>query len=158
MFCLLFFIQPAKNFRIKKPTAKVKIWDLINYLAVCCPIRSGTMVGKNQIEIRYDFLNQFQYWNWNWNLLKIGFSVLLSPTWMDGALIGFSFFIPAPSQVDFFCMPFFSPDLSFFCNCIFSSPPTPYFFFLCFWNFSHPPTHYPAPHCPTPTYSPIYLN
>jgi hypothetical protein len=33
------------------------------------------MVGKNQIEIRYDFKNQFQYRNWN--LFKIGFSVLL---------------------------------------------------------------------------------
>ncbi len=43
---------------------------------VCCRIHSGITVDRNQIEIRYDFLNQFQYWNWN--LLRIGFSVLLS--------------------------------------------------------------------------------
>jgi hypothetical protein len=59
--CLLFFIQPGENFRIKKPIVKVNIRDLFNYLAVCCRIHSGITVDKNQIEIRYDFLNQFQY-------------------------------------------------------------------------------------------------
>ncbi len=37
------------------------------------------------------------------------------------------FSIPVPSQVDFFS-PFLSPDLSFFCNFIFSPPPSQFFF------------------------------
>jgi hypothetical protein len=34
----------SKISEIKKPTAKMKIWNLINYLAVCCWICLGTMV------------------------------------------------------------------------------------------------------------------
>jgi hypothetical protein len=47
--------------------------------------------------------------------------------------------------------------LFFFGNFIFSPPHTRFLFFsfFGFWNFSHPPT---TPHCPPPTYSPIYLN
>jgi hypothetical protein len=86
------------------------------------------------------------------------------------------FSIPVPSQVHFFCLPFLSPDLSFFWNFIFSLPPSQFFlfplsqrsvfflgnfifsppptqflFFSCFWNFSRPPTY------PTPPPPSIYL-
>jgi len=44
-----------------------------------------------------------------------------APTWMDGALIGFSF--PVPSQVDFFSLPFLSPDLSFYLHLYFLPGP-----------------------------------
>ncbi len=104
-----------------------------------------------------------------------------APTWMDGALIGFSFlslchprltflfalsqpwsalisgffcnfiFSPSPSQF------FFPPDLCwfFFGNFIFSQPPTRLFFFLLWKLF--PSTHLLS-HCPPPTYSPMYFN
>jgi hypothetical protein len=38
------------------------------------------------------------------------------------------FSIHVPSHVDFFSLPFLSPDLSFFCNFIFSPPPTHFYF------------------------------
>ncbi len=57
------------------------------------------------------------------------------------------FSIPVPSQVDIFCLPFLSPDLSFFLIELYFLPaphPVSFFLFLfCFWNFSHPPTYYP---------------
>jgi hypothetical protein len=67
------------------------------------------------------------------------------------------FSIPVPSQVDFFCLPFFSPDHSFFLQLYFLPAPHPvsFYFSFCFWDFSHQPT---TPHCPPPTYSPLYLN
>jgi hypothetical protein len=47
------YILRAENFRVKKPAAKVKIWNLINYLAVCCQVHSGTTVSKYQIANYY---------------------------------------------------------------------------------------------------------
>ncbi len=83
------------------------------------------------------------------------------------------FSIPVPPHVDFFCLPFLSPDQPwsalisvFICNFFFSPHCTGFLFFFFFWNFSHPPTYYP-PLAPTHllTYifelrvdsSPIYL-
>jgi len=71
-----------------------------------------------------------------------------APTW-----IGFSF--PVSSQVDFFCLPFLSPDLSFFCNSIFSPPPTWFHFILFIFAFETFPTHLlppTVPHRPTHLY------
>ncbi len=72
-----------------------------------------------------------------------------APTGMDGALIGFSFLSLCHPQVGIFPLPFLSPD-SFFCNFIFSLPPTRFLFFFHFWNFSHPPTR-PSTNLPTNT-------
>ncbi len=103
-----------------------------------------------------------------------------APTWMDGALIGFSFLSLCHPRLSFFVCPFSALISVFFCNFIFS-PPLPSFFFspdlrFFFWNFifspaptqffffffcafdtfpTHPPT---TPHCPPLTYLPIYLN
>ncbi len=43
-FIILYKYYLTKNSKLKKPTAKIKIWNLINYLAVCCQICLGTMV------------------------------------------------------------------------------------------------------------------
>jgi hypothetical protein len=51
-----------------------------------------------------------------------------------------------PSHLDFFSLPFPSPDLSFFCNFIFYPPATQFFFFLAFETF---PTHLLPPTVPT---------
>jgi len=40
----------AKIFRIKKPSAQVKIYNLINYLPFCCGNHSGTMVTNASCE------------------------------------------------------------------------------------------------------------
>jgi hypothetical protein len=44
MFIILYKHYLPKNFKIKKPTAKVKIWNLTNYSTICYRIHSGTMV------------------------------------------------------------------------------------------------------------------
>ncbi len=44
IFIILYKYYLSKISEIKKPTAKMKIWNLINYLAVCCWICLGTMV------------------------------------------------------------------------------------------------------------------
>ncbi len=85
----------------------------------------------------------------------------------------FIFSIPAPSQVEFFCLPFLSPDLNFslqlyflptpfpvffpwslffFFGTLFSPRPPPGFFFKIFFETfpTHPPT------APPLTYSPIF--
>jgi hypothetical protein len=64
-----------------------------------------------------------------------------APTWMDDALIGFSFLSLCHPRFTFFCLPFLSPDLSFLLQLYFLPAPHPVFFFL--WNFSRPPTYYP---------------
>jgi hypothetical protein len=47
-----------------------------------------------------------------------------------------------PSQVDFFCLPFLSLDLSFFVQLYFLLA-SHSIFLKKIWNFSHPPTYYP---------------
>ncbi len=102
-----------------------------------------------------------------------------APTWMDGALIGFSFLSLCHPGLTVFVCPFsalisvffatlfssrplpsfFSPwSQYFFWGTLFSPRPPPSFFSFCFETFpAHPPTTRPPP-CPPPTYSPIYLN
>jgi hypothetical protein len=110
---------------------------------------------------------------------RVFFPIWCHP-WMDDGTDGWCsdrilFSIPVPSQVDFFCLAFLSLNLSFFCNFIFSRPPSQFCFsppsqvfffgnfifspaptqlllFFFFWNFSHPP------HCPPLTYVLIYSN
>ncbi len=60
-----------------------------------------------------------------------------APTWMDGALIGFSFLSLCHPRLTF-SLPFLSPDLSFFFATLFCPRPLPSFFFLAFETF---PTH-----------------
>jgi len=50
MFIIFYKHCLSKISELKKPTAKVKIWDLINYSTICCWIRTGTTV----------------VWNWRW--------------------------------------------------------------------------------------------
>ncbi len=52
-----------------------------------------------------------------------------APTWMDGALIGFSFLSLCHPRFTFFCLPFLSSDLSVFLATLFSPRPLPSFFF-----------------------------
>jgi hypothetical protein len=59
-----------------------------------------------------------------------------APTWMDGALIGFSFLSLCHPRFTFFCLPFLSPDLSFFFATLFYPRPLPRFFFLLLKLFS----------------------
>ncbi len=86
-----------------------------------------------------------------------------APTWMDGALIGFSFLSLCHPRFTFFVCPFSALISVFFCNFIFSPPLSQFFFplislffwnfifspaptqflFFCFWNFSRPLTYYP---------------
>jgi hypothetical protein len=58
-------------------------------------------------------------------------TLISAPTWMDGALIKFSFLSLCHFRLAFFLCPFLiliSPNLSFFCNFIFSAPPSQFFF------------------------------
>ncbi len=79
-----------------------------------------------------------------------------APTWMDGALIGFSFLSLCHIRLTFFVSPFSALISVFFLgNFIFSPPPTQFF---CVWLLKlFPPTHLLPPHCPPQTYSPINL-
>jgi hypothetical protein len=71
-----------------------------------------------------------------------------APTWMDGALIGFSFLSMCHPRLTFFVCPFqpWSALISvfFFWELYFLLTPHPVSFFFCFWNFFHQPTYYPA--------------
>jgi len=74
--------------------------------------------------------------------------------WMDGWCTDrILFSIHVPFQVEFFCLSFLSPDLSFFFwEFYFLPAPHPVsFFFTSFWNISYPPNYYPpiVPHWPT---------
>jgi hypothetical protein len=42
----------AENFKIKKPIAKAKIWNLINHSTVCCQIYLGTSLFENNQDKR----------------------------------------------------------------------------------------------------------
>jgi hypothetical protein len=84
-----------------------------------------------------------------------------APTWMDGALIGFSFLSLCHPRLTFFVCPFlalFQAWSQFFFATLFSPHPNPILFIYLF-SFETFPTQPPTtPHCPPPTYSPIYLN
>jgi hypothetical protein len=70
------------------------------------------------------------------------------------------FSIPVPSQADFFCLPFLSPDLSFFLQLYFLPGPHPvfFFFFLAFETFpARPPTTPPPPSIYLPTCPSTFL-
>jgi hypothetical protein len=64
-------------------------------------------------------------------------------TWMDGALIGFSFLSLCYPMLTFFCLPFLRPDLSFFFWELYflPAPPHPVCFFVFLPLKLFPPTH-----------------
>ncbi len=86
-------------------------------------------------------------------LIKLGQSEpapTSAPTWMDGALIGFSFLSLCHPRFTFFLCPssalFLSPDLSFSLQLYFLPAPFPVFFFplisvFFYWNFIFSPPH-----------------
>ncbi len=92
---------------------------------------------------------------------------------MDGWCTNmFLFSISVPSLVEFFGLPFLSPDLRFFLRLYFlpapfpvsfwgtlfsPCPPPSFFFFLSKLPHPRPPNQPTSPHCPPLTYSPINL-
>ncbi len=77
-------------------------------------------------------------------------------TWMDGALIGFSFLSLCHPTLTFFVCPFSALiSVFFFFELYFLPAPHPVSFFFSFETFPARPST--SPHCPSPTYSPIYL-
>ncbi len=71
-----------------------------------------------------------------WSRARVNQHPPMHQSWMDGALIGFSFLSLCHPRLTLFSLPFLiliSPDLSFFCNFIFSPPPSQFLFpDLCF--------------------------
>jgi hypothetical protein len=104
-------------------------------------------------------------------LIKLGQSEpapTSAPTWMDGALIGFSFLSLCHPRLTFSCLPFLSPDLSFSLQLYFLPAPHPVSVSFNFETFpTHPPTHLTTDlptntlsrYLPNPTYmaTPTYM-
>ncbi len=65
MFIILYKHYVLEISELKNPTAKVKIWNLTNYSAVCCPIHLGATV------VVYNLLQyQFPFNGWGWGKKK----------------------------------------------------------------------------------------